>query len=420
MFTRMLGGLSAALIVLAAGPGVCAQADPPNRAAIIGARVFPSPDQPTIEDALILIEGDRITAVRPRKSTPVPDGYTVIDATGWSVTAGFWNSHVHLTTPVLLSPSKESDVELQAELEADFTRWGFTTVFDLASTTSIASEVKSRIASGQVKGPRVLSVGEPFYPPSATPIYARPFYEDFKLPSAEIRTPAEASARARSQIDEGDDGVKLFTGSIVGGADDVVHMQADAVRALTAIARELGKPSFAHPTDRAGLEVAVRNGVNILAHASPLMGPWSPEYAQWLVGERVALVPTLALFEQASNPETPVATAIQQTKALCDAGGAVLFGTDAGFTDVFDTSAEMRLMREAVGWPGLLASLTTEPSKIFGEATRRGRVAPGYIADLVVLGGDPSADIGSLTDVRVVVRSGVVIFTATDRWRDGH
>jgi imidazolonepropionase-like amidohydrolase len=191
-------------------------------------------------------------------------------------------------------------------------------------------------------------------------------------------------------------------------------MQPDAVRAISDVAQELGKPSFAHPTDRPGLEVAVRNGVDILAHAAPLMGPWSAEYAQWIVGKRVALVPTLALFEQAANPETPVASAVQQAKALHDAGGAVLFGTDAGFTDVFDTTAEMRLMNEALGWRGLLASLTTEPSRAFGEATERGLIAPGYIADLAALGGDPSVDVGAMSDVRLVVRDGVVIFKAPE------
>jgi imidazolonepropionase-like amidohydrolase len=398
--------------LLAVGPSAVAPAAvrAADRIAVVGAKLFPSPDAPPIEDAVILIEGDRITRVGPRGSTPVPDSYRVIDETGHSITAGFWNSHVHLTTPVLLTATAASDTALQRELEKDFTRWGFTTIFDLASTTAIAAEVKSRIETGRVLGPRLLSVGEPFYPPAATPIYARPFYEAFKLPSAEIRSPAEAEARADRQIGAGDDGVKLFTGSIVGGAEDVVYMQADAVRAITGEARRRGKPSFAHPTDRKGLELAVTNGVGILAHTAPLMGPWSTDTATWIASKDVALVPTLALFADAANPDTPVATALQQTTALRDAGGVVLFGTDAGFTDAFDTATEMRLMRQALGWSGLLAALTAAPAKKFGEDGKRGRIAPGFIADLVILGGDPLLDVAAMSDVRKVIRSGRVIF----------
>ncbi|MDB5685898.1 MAG: hypothetical protein JWR77_487, partial [Rhizorhabdus sp.] len=342
-----LAWIGAAL--LAVGSSAAAQTAPyaTDRIAVVGAKVFPSPDEPPIEDSLILIDAGRITSVGLRGSTPVPKGYRVIDETGHSITTGFWNSHVHLTTPVLLRASAAPDAALQAELEKDFTRWGFTTIFDLASTTAIATEVKGRIETGRVLGPRLLSVGEPFYPPAATPIYARPFYEAYKLPSAEIRSPTETAARADRQIGAGDDGVKLFTGSIVGGAEDVIYMQAEAVRAITDGARRRGKPSFAHPTDRKGLELAVSNGVGILAHSAPLMGPWSADYATWIAAKDVALVPTLALFADAANPDTPVTTALQQTMALHDAGGIVLFGTDVGFNDAFDTSTDMKMMRQA-------------------------------------------------------------------------
>ncbi len=261
-----------------------------------------------------------------------------------------------------------------------------------------------------MRGPRLLSVGAPFYPPGATPVYARPFYEAFGLPSAEIVSADEAVARVADQIDGGAAAVKLFTGSIVGGDPDVVHMEAATVRAITDAAHRRGRPVFAHPTDRAGLDVAIRNGVDVLAHSAPIMGPWSDADVRSVLAADVALVPTLALFEEAADPRTPVQTAIQQTRALYAAGGRVLFGTDAGFTDAFDTSSEMRLMYEAVGWRGLLASLTTAPAAVFGEEARRGRLAPGMVADLVVVNGDPTADLGALSDVVLVIRAGKVVY----------
>jgi imidazolonepropionase-like amidohydrolase len=334
----------------------------------------------------------------------------VLDIAGSTVTAGFWNSHVHLTTPVFLRSKAAPDAELEKELEQSFTSWGFTTVFDLASTTGISGDVGDRVTSRRVKGPRILSAAEPFYPHGATPIYARPFYEQFNLPSAEVTTDVEAVKRLRRQISDGADGVKLFTGSIVGGETGVVHMDESTISKLSAAARRLKKPVFAHPTDREGVVRAVRDGATILAHTAPLMGPWSREFASWIVSNNVALVPTLSLFGASPHPATPVETAVQQTAAFSRAGGVVLFGTDAGFTDEFDTRAELRLLAGALGWQGVLDSLTSAPAKMFGEGGERGSVLPGYVADLVVLDGDPAESVENLANVRTVIRDGEVVF----------
>jgi imidazolonepropionase-like amidohydrolase len=380
-----------------------------DRTAIVGARVYSSPDEAPLDNAVILIRGDRIEKVGARGQTAVPAGYQLIDGSGMVVTAGFWNSHVHLTTPVLLQAAGANDAVLEQELERDFTKWGFTTVFDLASTTAVGTEVNNRIEGGRVKGPRVLSVGEPFYPKGATPIYARPFYKAFNLPSAEITTEAEAVQRVRRQVRAGADGVKLFTGSIV-GERDIVHMEAASITAISKAAHALRKPVFAHPTDRLGLELAIRNGATILAHSAALMGPWSPEYARWIARQRVAMIPTLSLFEAQPHASTPVSVAVQQTAALHRAGGVILFGTDAGFTEIFDTSAELRLINDAIGWRGVLTSLTTAPAKTHGEGKIRGKVLPGFTADLVLLGGDPADRVENLAAVRLVIKGGRTIY----------
>jgi len=388
--------------------------------AVIAERVYTAPDKPPLEDAVILIRDGVIEKLGSRHSTAIPDDYEVFDWAGFTLTAGFWNSHVHLVTPTYLRAELASDEEIQGELERTFTRWGFTTVFDLASTTEVAAEIAGRLAGGRIVGPRVLSVREPFYPEAATPIYARPFYEAFDLPSAEVATAVEAADRARRQLREGAEGVKLFAGSIVGGEDDVAIMPPAIIAAISREAERARRPVFAHPTNQAGLEAAVENGVNVLAHAVPLMGPWSPEYAKQIAARGVALVPTLALFELDPHPSTPVAHAIQQTSAFRDAGGAVLFGTDAGFSDVFDTSTELRLLGSAIGWQAVLEALTTAPAAHFGEAQLRGQIAPGFLADIVALAGDPADEITRLADVRRVMVAGRVVFDkggATDASR---
>ncbi len=107
-----------------------------------------------------------------------------------------------------------------------------------------------------------------------------------------------------------------------------------------------------------------------------------------------------------------VGNAQQQVKAMADGGGQVLFGTDAGYTEVYDTRLEYRLMTAAgLDWRQILTSLTTAPASRFGDATQRGRLAEGYAADLVMLGSDPQQSTEAFADVQMTVRDGRIIYT---------
>ena len=94
------------------------------------------------------------------------------------------------------------------------------------------------------------------------------------------------------------------------------------------------------------------------------------------------------------------------------AGGQILFGTDVGYTDAYDTEEEYRLMsRAGMGFHEILASLTTNPARRFGDSGRRGEVVPGEEADLVVLAADPASDITAFSRVRFTIRAGKVIYS---------
>jgi imidazolonepropionase-like amidohydrolase len=407
---RSSSGIIAMLLALGAlASHASARASDSPGTAIVGVRIYPSPDAEPIRQGVVLVKNGRIEAVGQQGELRVPSGYRVLAGRGRILTAGYYNLHVHLTTPVLMTVADRGDAEVQAELERAFTRWGFTTVFDLASTSAIASDVERRLDSGRIAGPRVLSVAEPFYPAGATPIYAREFYRRFNLPSAEIRDGRSSTARASSQLARGADGIKLFTGSIV-GENDVVHMPARDVARLSKIARRLGKPVFAHPTDRLGVEIAVANGASALAHSAPLMGPWSDELARSIATRGVALIPTLSLFALQPHPSTPVDVAVQQVRAFSRTGGVILFGTDSGFTETFNTTEELRLLGASIGWRGVLAALTSAPAKFLGEAAQRGTVETGRIADLVLLDADPAVDVRNFAKVRAVLREGREIY----------
>jgi imidazolonepropionase-like amidohydrolase len=384
--------------------------------------MYPSPDAAPVEDSVVVVRDGRILRVGSRSNTPVPPGAHLIDGHGAVLTAGFWNKHVHLMTDDLLQAASGKAETLQAGLEAMLTRWGFTTVFDLASSTDNALALRRRVNSGEIPGPTILTVGDPFFPKDGTPIYVRAFFEAHHWPSEEVSTPEEAATRAARQLDSGTDGVKIFTGAIVGGATGVLPMRIDIAKAVVAQAHHRGKPAFAHPSNPAGLNVAIESGVDVLAHTTAPEGgvaeDWSPELIARMRKHNMALIPTMTLFEVEArrNGEKPadlaqVITMITtEVKNYSAAGGQILFGTDVGYTDAFDTTEEYRLMSAALDWRRILDSLTTAPAERFGFASRKGRIAKGMDADLVLLNADPAQDPTAFARVRDTIRGGRVIW----------
>ncbi len=130
-----------------------------------------------------------------------------------------------------------------------------------------------------------------------------------------------------------------------------------------------------------------------------------------------ALLVSAAAFLSVAAAQTPVvAVGVEGLRVFSAAGGRVLFGTDVGYMPHYDTTEEYELMAEAGLTPAqILASLTTAPAARWKEQDRRGRVAPGMDADLVVLEADPAADVRNFAKVRCTFRNGEPIYTVAGR-----
>ncbi|MDH5823713.1 amidohydrolase family protein [Luteimonas sp. RD2P54] len=401
---------------------LCLACAPPLAAAelaIVGATIQPAPEAPAIVGGAVLVRDGEIVAVGAAGEVEVPAGATVIDGEGGFLTAGFWNSHVHFLSPALRAPATRPAPELEAAVREALTSRGFTTVFDISSFHGDAAAMRARIESGEVAGPEVLYVDAPFFPEGGTPVYVRDLLERIGAPSAEVADPAQARERARRQLAAGADGVKLFAGAIVEAG--VVPMDVAIARAVVEEAHAAGKPAFAHPTDLAGLEVAMASGVDVLAHTTPSMGAWDAALVERMRAAGLALVPTLTLFEVELRRERApdevrervLDAAARQLGAFAAAGGTVLFGTDVGYIDHLDTRREFELMaRAGLDWRQILDSLTTAPAARFGQGGRKGRIAPGMRADLVLLRADPRADVRGFAEVRATIRAGELIYAA--------
>lgn len=271
--------------------------------ALVDAKIYPSPTERPIENGSILIHDGRILAVGPSATIKIPRNTEVIDCKGLVVTAAFWNSHVHIFTPNLLHAEKLSSEQLTSQLQEMLARWGFTTVFDLASVLKNTTLIRRRIESGEVKGPRILTVGEPFWAKGGTPIYVRGFLEANHISMPEVESSAQSVERVHQQIHDGADGIKIFTGSVE--RDSILIMPLDLAKAIVAEALLAGKPVFAHPSNQEGIEVALQSGVDILVHTTPSGGPWSSSLVESIKAAHMALIPTLTLWHVEFKGESP-------------------------------------------------------------------------------------------------------------------
>lgn len=372
-----------------------------------GGTLYASPEASPLSDAVVVMSSGVITAVGRGSEVQIPSDARVIDCIGKTIVAGFWNSHVHFTEAVWRSAGSGSAEPLTAHMQEMLTKWGVTTVWDLGANPDHTVPLRKRIASGEVLGPTIFLVGS-IFPKDGHPEYLPP---EMQLPMA--ATPEEAGQLTQRYMQAGADGIKLFTGSYKGENKPVVNMDAATAKAAVDVAHAAGKPVFAHPQNTAGVEAVIAAGVDVMAHTVTRQPGYPPEQLVRFKQQNVALIPTLSLFAKLPIPPEIVARVVDnvvaQLKAFSDNGGTVLFGTDVGFTQYYDTTLEYELMRRALSERQVLASLTTNPARYF-KAARKGRVEQGLDADLVVLDGDPIADVKNFAKVATTIRAGQVIY----------
>jgi imidazolonepropionase-like amidohydrolase len=377
--------------------------------ALVGGKVYPLPDATPISEAVVLASNGIIIAVGSRSEVQIPSDALVIDCAGKTVVAGFWNSHVHFTQAVWKSAASGPAVPLTAHMQDMLTRWGFTTVWDLGSNPADTLPLRRRVNAGEVLGPNIFLLGS-IFPKDGHPAYLP---AEMKLP--EIADPDVAAQLARSYLDMGLDGVKLFTGSYKGEDKPVVNMDVAVAKAAVDVAHAQGKPVFAHPQNKTGVDTVIAAGVDVMAHTAP--GPGYTQYTSEQLArfksQGTALIPTLSLFTTVvldpSVTAQITAVTVNQLRQFAENDGVVLFGTDVGFTKIYDTTLEYELMHRALSERQVLASLTTNPALYF-KAAKKGKVEKGFDADVVVLDGDPMADVRNLAKVAYTIRAGQVIY----------
>jgi len=335
----VLVGLSVGVV----GPTVSAQLRPPV-VALVGGRVYASPAATPIDNAAVVIEGGRIVSIGPRAQVRVPPTARIIDCPNKVLVAGFQNSHVHFSEPHWAGAATQPAAVLTAHLQRMLTRYGFTTVVDTGSFLPDTTALRRRIESGEIEGPRILTAGSPLYPPNGIPYYLR----DGSIPPDLLRqlpqpaTAADAVREVARNLDGGADIIKLLTGSWVERGRVLPMPQTVAIAAVQEAHRR-GALVFAHTSSPAGLEVTLAAGVDVVAHALDDTRGLTPGLLRRMKEARIAMIPTLTLFASAQN----AAEIFKEVGEYAAQGGDILFGTDVGYHQMYDTRLEFASLGKA-------------------------------------------------------------------------
>ena len=408
------------LVVALAGllsPVAHAQQTQPSWA-LDAAKIYLAPDTPAITGQVVIARA-KIQSVAPASGKPAVAATRAHQCNGGELVAGFQNSHVHFTGDEFRDARRQRAEALDVALTRMLTRYGYTTVFDIASDRDNTLALRDRIETGEVRGPRILTAGWALFPPHGLPIYISHMRKELldKLPQPS--SVDEALKVVRENFAAGADGTKLFLVTPQGD-NAVKRMPPDIARAAVDETHRQTKLVFAHPTDIQGIQEALDAHVDILAHpplGAPL--PWPEPLMKQVRDAGMSMIPTLKLLEfelakehvPASTAERLVNESVTGFGSFAAMGGQVLFGTDVGYMTDYDPAREYELMANAGLTPmQILASLTTTPAARWQEQNRRGRIAAGLDADIVVLDADPADAPRNFAAVRCVIRGGEVIY----------
>jgi imidazolonepropionase-like amidohydrolase len=398
----------------------------------------------------IVVRDQRILAIGPGQR--VPDGAIEIDARGAWVVPGLIDVHAHLDAPMVFQISDEERARVLAHTPKAFLYNGVTTILNVSSPPEWIFELRAKQREGRVLAPRIFATGR-----SITPDGGWGSRHGGALTDA-----ASARAMVKSFIDMRADAIKVIIEDGLGRSGTYKEMSDEMLRAVADEASRAKTPVVVHAVNLEEYRRALSIRPRAIIHGLEDPIPSGDSLVSDLVNAGVFVAPTLSLWEAfnsfdrhperfddsvlhgsvppflLSSMRKPEYRAVEKkrflevarmdaytwadarmktfmanTKAMHRAGVKLAVGTDAGGPvgynfQGYNTIREMELLVEAGLSPmDVMIAATRTGAELIGAADRLGTLAPGKLADFLVLEADPLADIRNLRRVRTVVVGGV-------------
>ena len=383
-----------------------------------------------ITNAVVVVEDDRVQRVASG-NVPIPPGAEVIDLSHYTGIPGLIDAHTHITyywdgvTTPRSEPARHpavvavlaQDNGLKA-LEA-----GVTTIRDLNAANGVDLAMRDLINMGKMTGPRMFVAGPALMITRSTSPPA---------PIGILADGVDGVLRAvRQVIASGADWVKM-RGS-TGGFDDVTQFQTftfEEMKAAVDATHALGKKIAVHSYGAAGARDAVRAGVDSLEHGADIEDQTIAEmvrrntyYAPTIDHNQyyVENADTVYHFPAGSKERLQdyVRRNVDTARKAFRAGVRIIMGSDAVYNGWGLNARELDWFVKIGMTPEqALKTATTTPAAMLGMEKSLGAVAPGFLADIVAVEGDPLADITAISkreNVRWVMKGGQTVVNKTKR-----
>ena len=366
-----------------------------------------------IGDAVVIVDGDRITAIGTG-SAAVPKGARVIDLRKYTGIPGLIDLHTHITyywdrkpgtRPRGVQRLPAVTVYLAQENARRTLETGVTTVRDLNAGNDMDIAMRELIASGAMTGPRLFVSGPGLSSRPNQPLTAE-----------------TVSALVAARVKAGVDWIKVFgsRGSyeVVDGTQTVTF---EEMKSVVDAAHAAGKKVAIHSYGASGVRDAVRAGADSVEHGADV----DDETLREMAKRGIVWVPTVDHnryyidardeFGFAPGVEGPlkdyIARNLESVRRAVQLGVKIGMGSDAVYTMFGQNTRELEWLVKAGMTPTqALASATTIPAELLGMGDRLGRIAPGYLADIVAVDGDPTSTVTALFDgVKAVFKEGQLV-----------
>ena len=388
-------------------------------------------------DQVVVVRGNRIESVGDAATAKVPEGARVVDLSHATVLPGLIDSHTHIflqgedpaeggyDAQLLKHPAAyraaRATVSARRALEQ-----GFTTLRDVETEGAGYGDVgiKQAIDKGYIPGPRLFVVTRAISTTGGYPLEDYAPEVDVPKGAQIVDGPVEARKAAREQLDHGADWLKVYMThrSWVDKKGNLVSqptLTLDEIKAVVDEAHGWGRKVACHAYNGVGLKRALDGGCDSIEHGLEL----DDAIVAQMVKQGTWYCPTMSVYYEGWSPAgTPAGDRDRKRVALhgpsfekaLKAGVKIVFGTDVGGFSWSEPIAQEfpRMVEFGMTPMQAIQAATSKPAEMLGQAGDLGVVAPGALADVVAVDGDPLKDVKVLERVTFVMKDGKVFRNA--------